>query len=32
MTIILVARQGQEIGGYNLDGVREGLASGFFAG
>ena len=30
MAIISVARQGQEIGDYNLDGVREGLASGFF--
>jgi hypothetical protein len=30
MTVISVGRAGQEIGNYNLDGVKEGLASGFF--
>lgn len=30
MTIVSVGRQGQEIGDYHLDGIREGLASGYF--
>ena len=30
MTIISVGRQGQEIGDYYLDGIKEGLASGYF--
>ena len=30
MTVISVARAGQEIGDYNLEGINEGLASGYF--
>ena len=30
MTTISVARNGQEIGDYNLESVQEGLASGYF--
>ena len=30
MTVISVARSGQEIGDYYLEGVKEGLASGYF--
>ena len=30
MTVISVERSGQEIGDYNLEGIKEGLASGYF--